>query len=107
VFAGLAGSLAGREKTLNRLIMAWCAVVGTYLVGWIAVKSFQYLLPMMIPLYACAFMFPRLAGARYYPRRLSFLANPHIGAVLWVITLVMLAAQFFFNIRNIPLSLRF
>ncbi len=107
VFAGLAGSLAGREKTLNRLIMAWCTVVGTYLVGWIAVKSFQYLLPMMIPLYACAFMFPRLAGEKEYPRRLSLLNHPRTGTFLWVITLTMLAAQFYFNIRNIPLALRF
>jgi len=107
VFAGLAGSLIGREKMLNRLIMAWCVVVGTYLVGWIAVKSFQYMLPMMIPLYACAFMFPRLAGGHDYPSWLSFLARPRAGMVLWGITLAMLAAQFIFNIQNLRLSLKF
>ncbi len=107
VFAGLIGSLLGKQKTLNRLIMAWCVVVGVYLVGWIAVKSFQYMLPMMVPLYACAFMFPQVAGAPPYPAKLSFLAHPRAKAVLWVITLMMLALQFSFNVKLIPLSIRF
>ncbi|MDP2966323.1 MAG: hypothetical protein Q8N39_09860 [Pelolinea sp.] len=97
-----AGSLLGTQKTLYRLILAWCSVVGVFLVGWIAVKSFQYLLPLMIPLYAGVFLFPNIAGGEHYPRPLKFLANPKTRQVLWGIVIVLTAIQFYYNLKLFP-----
>jgi hypothetical protein len=102
LFALAAGSLFGTEKTLNRLILAWCSVIGTFLVGWIAVKSFQYLMPLMIPLYAGVFLFPNIAGGSHYPRPLMFLANPKAKQVLWGIVIVLTAIQFYYNLKLFP-----
>ena len=99
VFALVAGSLLGTQKTLDRLMLAWCSVTGVFLVAWIAVKSFQYLLPLMIPLYAAVFLFPNIAGAEHYPRPLQFLANPKAKQVLWGIVIVLTAIQFYYNLK--------
>lgn len=107
VFAVLVGFLLGTSSYLNRLILAWCAVIGVYLVGWIAVKSFQYMLPLMIPLYAGAFLFPHIAGADQYPPMLGFLADPKAKRILKTILIVLVLIQFFFNLKMIPTSLRF
>lgn len=101
-FSLAAGSLIGSQKTLNRLILAWCAVTGTFLVGWIAVKSFQYLLPVMIPLYGAVFLFPAIAGARDYPAGLRFLSQSKARAVLTGLGILLTAIQFWFNIRLFP-----
>jgi len=100
-------SLLGSRKTLARLILAWCAVVGTYLVAWIAVKSFQYLLPLMIPLYAGAFLLPSIAEADRYPPWLEFLAKPETKRALWAITAVFVVAAIIANLCVIPVSLRY
>lgn len=102
IFALVTGSLLGTEKTLNRLILAWCSAIGVFLVGWIAVKSFQYLLPLMIPLYGSVFLFPNIAGADHYPRRLGFLAHPNAKRVLWGIVIVLTAIQFYYNLKLFP-----
>jgi len=107
VFATLAGSLLGTSKTLNRIILAWCGVIGVYLVNWIAVKSFQYMLPLMIPLYASAFMFPHIAGGSGYPKALGFLANTKTKTYLQMIVIVLVLIQVYFNIKMIPISLRY
>jgi len=107
VFAVLIGSLLGTSRYLNRLILAWCAVIGVYLVGWIAVKSFQYMLPLMIPLYAGAFLFPHIAGENQTPPMLGFLANPKTKRILKAILIVLVLIQFIFNLKMISTSLKF
>ncbi len=102
IFALIAGSLLGTQKTLNRLILAWCAVIGIFLTNWIAVKSFQYLLPLMIPLYAGVFLFPSIAGGENYPKPFQFLADPKAKQVLWGIVIVLTAIQFYFNLTLFP-----
>lgn len=101
-FALITGSLLGTQKTLNRLILAWCSVTGIFLVGWIAVKSFQYLLPLMIPLYGAAFLFPTIAGGEHYPKPLQFLLDPKAKAVLIGVVVLLTAVQFYFNLMLFP-----
>lgn len=102
VFTLMAGSLLGTQKTLNRLMLAWCSVVGIFLVGWIAVKSFQYLLPLMIPLYGGVFLFPNIAGGEHYPPPFEFLANPKTKRLLQGIVIVLTAIQFYYNLKLFP-----
>ena len=103
LFAVSVGSLIGKEKTLFRLILAWCVVVGTYLVGWVAVKSFQYMLALMIPLYGAVFLLPQIAGGASYPKPLGFLAHPKAKWVVTGIVMAMTAVQFYFNLKLFPI----
>jgi len=104
LFAAVAGSLIGSQKYLNRLVLAWCLVVGGYLIFFIAKKSFQYMLPLMVPFYTSAFLFPALGEGDYYPAWLAFLGKPNAKRALWGILLIMLIWQLLHNIRMIPIS---
>ena len=104
VFAAIVGSLIGSQKYLNRLILGWCLIVGGYLILFVAKKSFQYMLPMMVPFYGVAFLFPGLADGDHYPDWLNFLTKPYTKRILIIIMLVMLIGQTLFNIKQIPLS---
>ena len=55
----LAACFIGREKWTYRIIALWWVVVSVYLIWFVAVKSTQYVLPMMLPLMSCIFALPR------------------------------------------------
>jgi hypothetical protein len=100
-FALAAGALVGSATTLNRILLSWCAVTTIYLVNFLAVKSFQYMLPMIIPLYAGAFLFPAIAGGKPIPGKLAFLSHPRMYKLLLVITIGMFTSQFIFNLIDL------
>jgi hypothetical protein len=100
-FVLMMGSLLGSEASLNRLLFSWCLVTTVYLVTFLAVKSFHYMLPLMIPLYSSAFLFPAVAKGSNYPKWLSFLSKPLAYRILWAITIVMCGSQFIFNLVDI------
>ena len=94
----LAGSLWGNRKTINRLILAWSAATGFYLINFSAMKNFQYMLPLMMPLFLGALMFPSLAQGGLDPNLPAFFRNPLTGKVLWAITILVVLAQFTINL---------
>lgn len=102
-FALLAGSLLGSARPLNRLFLSWCLVLAVYLIGFVAVKRYHYMLPLMVPLSAAPFLLPSLAGG-WLPRRLSFLGKPAASLVLWVVTAGVYLSQFVFNLITILTS---
>jgi hypothetical protein len=54
----IVGTLVGRQRIFNGMLLAWVVVVILYLVYFVAVKSSQYLLPLFVPFYAAAFSIP-------------------------------------------------
>ena len=62
------------------------------------------MLPLMVPFYASAFLFPALGDGESYPAWLSFLGKPNIRRALWAILCIMLVGQLIHNIRMIPIS---
>lgn len=104
LFAVAVGSLFGSQKYLNRLILGWCLISGGYLILFVAMKSFQYMLPLMVPFYGSAFLFPGLADGKGYPKWLQFLSKPESKKVLIIIMVLMLLGQTIYNIRQIPFS---
>ena len=98
------GSLAGSQAYLNRLLLAWCLVTAIYLVSFLAVKSFQYMLPLMVPLYSAGFLFPFITRGREYPRWLSFLGTPLANRIIIGITVLMLGSEFIFNLVSVVTS---
>ena len=59
IFSLLTACFAGREQWTFRIIFLWWIVVAVYLIWFVAVKSTQYVLPMMLPLMSCIFALPR------------------------------------------------
>ena len=97
-FALVAGSLWGSRKALNRILLAWCLPATIFLAYFSAMKSFQYMLPVGIPLYCGAFLFPAIAENPTYPKWLSFLAKPLTRKIIWWVTLAFFASQFIINL---------
>lgn len=91
------GSLWGRRKTINRLILAWSLPVAFFLIDYSAMKNFQYMLPLMMPLFLGALMFPSLADGGPDSDQLAFFRNPLTGKILWAITILVVVTQFIIN----------
>jgi hypothetical protein len=88
-----AGALWGSRKKLNRILLAWSLPVTLFLAYYSAMKSFQYMLPVAIPLYCGAALFPEITGDRSTPKWLGFLAKPFIRKIIWGFTLAFFASQ--------------
>lgn len=106
----LLGSLAvscwwGRARLTNALILAWAIPVNAYLIGFVAVKAYQYMLPGILPLYAGAFALVDLAlpSARCealpaaLPARLRSVTARRIG---WMLVWLCIAAQFAISLNT-------
>jgi hypothetical protein len=98
VFSLVVGSLWGSRKTINRLILAWSAATGYYLITYSAMKNFQYMLPLMMPLFLGALMFPSVLESAPGSNLPAFFRNPWTGRVIRVVTLLVVAAQFVINV---------
>lgn len=100
------GSLMGSELMMNRLLLSWCLVVGVYLIQFVAVKSPQYMIPLVMPLYAGGFLLPEIAHGWKKPAWLPKINQPIVKGFLWMVVAAVYLAQFWTNIR-IDLALPF
>jgi len=96
-------SLIGSEKYLSRLLLAWCLVVGIYLIYFVAVKSNQYMLPFMLPFYSGAFILPSILEKQNSTFLGRWLEKPPAHWIVWVITLVFCISQFAINLSKLYL----
>lgn len=97
-FALVAGSIWGSQTYLNRILLTWSLVIGGYLVFFVAVKSYHYMMPLMVPLHVGVFLFPALADGKGISQVQSFLARPLSRKLLWAVTIVLCGSQLVFNI---------
>ena len=97
IFALVAGSLWGSRVRLNRILLGWCVVTAIFLAYFVALKNFQYMLPLAVPLYCGACLFPALTEAGPDSKWAAFLSRPLTRKVVWGITLLMFASQFSIN----------
>ena len=86
----------GREQWTFRIIALWWVVVAVYLIWFVAVKSTQYVLPMMLPLMSCIFALPRaLRGIRSKPMRTAaWITAAAVFSAQLVINLIKIAPRF-------------
>ncbi len=98
ILALAAGALLGSRKALNRLLLAWCVPVILFLAYVSTMKSFQYMLPVGIPLYCGAFLFPAIAENPTYPKWLNFLAKPLTREIIRGVTLAFFISQLVVNL---------
>lgn len=87
---------AGREQWTYRVISLWWIVVAFYIIWFVAVKSTQYLLPMMLPLMSCIFSLPRALRdlEQKWLRIGAWFLSSGIFAVQLVINLIKIAPRF-------------
>ena len=86
----------GREQWTFRIIFLWWIVVAFYLIRFVAVKSTQYVLPMMLPLMSCIFALSRalrdLKDRRF--RIAAWLLSAGIFSAQLIINLIKIAPRF-------------
>lgn len=87
-----AACFIGREQWTFRIISLWWIVVSFYLIRFVAVKSTQYVLPMMLPLMSCIFALPRA---------LRDLKGGHVRTAAWLLSAGIFAAQLIINLVKI------
>jgi hypothetical protein len=97
-FALVTGSLWGSRKYLNRILLAWCVATTIFLVYFSAMKNFQYMLPVAIPLYCGAFLFPNITEITTNSKWLSFLVKPLTRKIVWGLTIILFSSQFIINL---------
>jgi hypothetical protein len=97
-FALLVGSLWGSRVTLSRILLAWCAPTALFLIYFVALKNFQYMLPLAVPLYCGALLLPAVLDESPAPQRLPFLAKPLTKKILRGMIYALFASQFIINL---------
>ena len=93
-----AGSLWGAKKYLNRILLAWSVPTTIFLVYFSAMKNFQYMLPLAIPLFCGAFLFPGVAEVPPDSKWAAFLGKPPARKIIRVATIVLFASQLIINL---------
>ena len=91
-----AACFLGKRQWTYRYIALWWVVVSVYLIWFVAVKSTQYVLPMMLPLMSCIFALPEaLDGVKNKKiRTAAWLLSSGIFLSQWIINLIKIAPRF-------------
>lgn len=87
------GVFRGQRKNSQWVLLAWLIVTGGYLIFFVKVKSFQYMLPFLIPPYIAAWNLSGIIYNQTEPGKLSITTGVKIAAytgtaVLFVVQLV-------------------
>jgi hypothetical protein len=93
-----AGSVWGAKKYLNRILLAWSVPTTIFLVYFSAMKNFQYMLPVAVPLFCGACLFPSIAEAPADSKGDAFLGKPVSRKIIQVVTIVLFASQLIINL---------
>jgi hypothetical protein len=93
-----AGSLWGAKKYLNRILLAWCVPTTIFLVYFSAMKNFQYLLPLAVPLFCGAFLFPTVSEIPPNSKMYPFLGKPPARKIIQGVTIALFASQLIINL---------
>lgn len=94
----IAGSLWGSRRYLNRVLLGWCAATAIFLIYFVAMKNFQYMLPLAVPLYCGAFLFPASMDIDPNPKGVSFLTEPPARKIIRGLTIAIFLSQFIVNL---------
>jgi hypothetical protein len=98
------GSFWGTRKYLSRIILAWCVVIGFFLINFAAMKSVHYMLPLMIPLYSGLFLLPFIGQPADDSKASLFISKPLTQKILWGLLIIVSGIQFISNVFTISTS---
>jgi 4-amino-4-deoxy-L-arabinose transferase-like glycosyltransferase len=104
VLSALLGNFAGEDRRYYRILLPWLVVVGGYLIFFVKVKSYWYLLPLLVPLYSAFFAI----FDQYHGLKEKTFTNPKVRTAVKVAVFLLIAGigsfQLFLNIRSILLT---
>jgi hypothetical protein len=93
-----AGSIWGSRKYFCRILLAWCVATTIFLVYFSAMKNFQYMLPMAIPLFCGAFLFPSITEISTYSKWFAWLGKSLTRKIFVAVTTALFASQLIINL---------
>ncbi len=100
----IAGAAWGQKRLLYLLILTWVVPYSIYLLYFVAVKPDHYWLPVLIPLFSCAFAIFDLIPASWGNGAQRFSIRPFPwGKIVLFLAAILLAWQFVTNISR-PIS---
>jgi hypothetical protein len=91
----------GSRKQLTGLLLAWCLVTAIYLVYFVAIKSYWYMLPLMVPLYAAPFLLPGALEDSKNDKIKKVFSRPWARTLTWVVVGGLCLSQFAFNLVQV------
>ena len=94
----LFGCFYGEIQLAHRMELFWFLMIGGYLVFFVAVKSTQYVLPVLLPLMGTIFSIPLAIQSGEIP---AFLQKKWIEKSAWFLASGIYLAQLVINIVNI------
>lgn len=93
-----AGSMWGSRKYLSRILLAWSVAICIFLVYFSAMKNFQYMLPVAVPLFIGACMLPGIAEGEADSRWFGWMGKPMPRKIVIGITTAFFASQLIVNV---------
>lgn len=85
--SSVVGALGKKRKAFYGALLGWLLVIGTYLIGFVLVKSPWYILPFLIPLYCAAMALPENLEGLFEKHSPSNARFAHIGVSVLMGTL--------------------
>jgi hypothetical protein len=94
----VAGTLYGKQRLFNGMLLAWVVAVTGYLVYFVVVKSTQYMLPLFVPFFAAAVSLPgALEGSKF---------SPVVRRTAWGLVILLCLAQLAIQLSKLPIALQ-
>lgn len=87
----MCAALADRRNAFPALLLGWIVAMGGYVIYFVAVKSFQYGLPIFVPLFGSAFFIPDLIKDINMPAFQNQYMRKIIKTAVYLIALVQCA----------------
>jgi len=95
--AVLFGSILGSRVYLNRLILGWCLPGLIFLIYFSALKSPQYMLPILPFLYIPLALLPKIGKVEQNQSQFQFFQKKPLQIILLIIPIVVMGYQFVNN----------
>ncbi len=88
----------GEQRLTHLLTLCWFVMIGGYLIFFVAVKSTQYVLPMLLPLMGTGFSLPLALSSGKTP---AWMRNKVIHKGAWLLSTGIFLAQLLINLDKI------
>lgn len=98
IFSTLFASFFGEYRLTHLLEFCWFIMIGGYLVFFVAVKSTQYALPVLLPLMGTIFSLPSALQSGNVPKALQ---RKPVRTAAWTLSTGIFLAQFAINLVKI------
>ena len=95
------GSLWGKRRIYALAVLTWCAVLLTFMVNFLAAKSYWYALEILVPLYPAPLLLLNLQETTQPKVLADILARPLTQKLIWLIVALACGSQLAFNLVTI------